>query len=297
MEAGDDGYLRHNLKHVVITATCFAFVLSTVSVGLRILSRRMVRSGLFMDDFLIMLALVFEFGICAAGVVLLYNGLGVHISEVPPNQLTIYLKTLASGSFLYTLCVACIKLSILALYKRLFPIKFMVNSVNFVAALLVLWAFGVCLIGAVTCIPFEKLWNPMIPGGCIDLPKFYYGSQVPNIVSDAVILVMPMRVVWLLPISNKQKTLLSGIFVLGFLTLIFDIVRLVTLIQLSEKGNDVTFPSSVWTCIEPAVGITAACLSNMRPLWALFTKKYWTAPDSTSRGSAVKETLAEYQGR
>lgn len=31
-------------------------------------------------------------------------------------------------------------------------------------------------------------------------------------------------------------------------------------------------PASVWTCIEPAVGITASCLSNMRPLFLALTR-------------------------
>jgi hypothetical protein len=68
-----------------------------------------------------------------------------------------------------------------------------------------------------TCIPTEKLWNPTIPGGCTDLGKFYYGLQIPIIVTDAAILVMPMHTVWGLPISRAQKTGLSIIFVLGFL--------------------------------------------------------------------------------
>lgn len=31
-------------------------------------------------------------------------------------------------------------------------------------------------------------------------------------------------------------------------------------------------PASVWTCIEPAVGITASCLSNLRPLFLALTR-------------------------
>lgn len=147
----------------------------------------------------------------------LYNGLGTHIQLVPPNELVVYMKTLSSGSFLYTACITCVKLSILAFYKRLFPIKPMVLAVNIVGATVLLWCFGVCLIGAVTCIPFRKLWEPTIPGGCIDLAKFYYGLQIPNIVTDAVILVMPLRVVWELQMKRVQKVLLTGIFMLGVL--------------------------------------------------------------------------------
>jgi hypothetical protein len=52
------GYDHDNLRHVVITSTCFAFILSTTAVGFRIISRGINGSGLFLDDWLIILALV-----------------------------------------------------------------------------------------------------------------------------------------------------------------------------------------------------------------------------------------------
>lgn len=61
-------------------------------------------------------------------------------------------------------------------------------------------------------------------------------------------------------------------------TLIFDIIRLVALVELSESGTDITYNqvnASVWTCIEPCVGITAACLSNMRPLFNMLPDVPW----------------------
>lgn len=47
-----------NLHHVVITATCFAFILSTTAVGLRLYSRLLVGSRLYIDDYLMIGALV-----------------------------------------------------------------------------------------------------------------------------------------------------------------------------------------------------------------------------------------------
>ncbi|KAJ5339665.1 hypothetical protein N7452_006393 [Penicillium brevicompactum] len=293
------GYDHDNLRHVVITSTCFAFILSTTAVGFRIISRAINGNGLFLDDWFILLALVFEYGISIAGVVLLYNGLGTHIGEVTPEQLVTYLKTLFTGSILYTCCILFIKLSILALYRRLFPIKSMKVAVNVTSLIVILWAACGILAGCFTCIPTEKLWNPMIEGGCMNLSKFYYGLQIPNIATDAIILVMPMPVVWKLPISKAQKMGLSAIFVLGLLTLAFDIVRLVVLIELASAGADVTYnqvPASVWTCIEPAVGIVAACLANMRPLFKLMHTKVWSRISSryatnsnNSSGSQINE--------
>ncbi|PTU24060.1 hypothetical protein P175DRAFT_0422674, partial [Aspergillus ochraceoroseus IBT 24754] len=264
------GYSHENLRHVVITATSFALVLSTVSLILRLLCRQITRTKWFLDDYLMIIAVIFEYGISFAGVILLYNGLGMHMQYVNNEDLIVYLKVLSTGTFLYTLCITFVKLSILALYKRLFSIRPMVLSVHIVAAIVIFWCYGVCIVGAFICIPLRKLWSPTTPGGCIDLAKFYYGLQIPNIVTDALILVMPMRVVWNLQVPKVQKIMLSGVFMLGFLTLIFDIIRLVALVELSKAGNDITYnqvPASVWTCIEPAVGITAACLSNMRPLF------------------------------
>jgi len=136
---------------------------------------------------------------------------------VPADQLVVYMKTLSSGGFLYTACITCIKLSILAFYKRLFPVKPMVLAVNIVAAVIILWCVGVFITSAVVCVPFRKLWEPTIPGTCIDLAKFYYGLQIPNILTDAIILVMPLRVVWNLKMPRAQRVLLTAIFMLGVL--------------------------------------------------------------------------------
>ncbi|KAL3452696.1 hypothetical protein BJX65DRAFT_292705 [Aspergillus insuetus] len=255
-------YSHDSLRHVVITATSFALSISTIAVVLRLLCRRITKTRWFLDDYLMIGALVFEYGISFAGVVLLYNGLGTHIMLVPADKLVVYMKTLASGGFLYTACITFVKLSILAFYKRLFPVRPMVLAVNTVAAVVILWCVGVFFVSAV----------PTVPGACIDLAQFYYGLQIPNIVTDAIILVMPLRVVWNLKMPRTQRILLMAIFLLGVLTLIFDIIRLVALIELSNSGPDITYNqvnSSVWTCIEPCVGITAACMSNMRPLFNL----------------------------
>lgn len=52
------GYDHDNLRHVVITSTCFAFILSTTAVGFRVISRAINGNGLFLDDWFIILALV-----------------------------------------------------------------------------------------------------------------------------------------------------------------------------------------------------------------------------------------------
>lgn len=78
-----------------------------------------------------------------------------------------------------------------------------------------LWVVGVFVSGALLCIPANKFWDQSIPGACLDPYKFYYGIQVPNILCDLIILLMPVKVVWSLPVPKSQKVLLSGIFLVG----------------------------------------------------------------------------------
>ncbi|KAE8418976.1 hypothetical protein BDV36DRAFT_308230 [Aspergillus pseudocaelatus] len=276
---GDFEHPNQNLRRSIIIALYFAFILSTTAVALRLLARRLNGTRLYLDDYLILIALLFKYG-CSIGVtILLFNGLGSHITMIPQKNLTVYLKIGWSNPLVYTSCIAFIKLSVLALYKRLFSTPRMILAANIVACFVILWALSVCVVGILLCLPVNKFWDPTVPGSCLDSAQYYYGQQIPNILTDVVLLIMPLKCVWALPISRTQRVLLSGVFVTGGLTLIFDIVRLVAMIDLTRSGPDVTYnqvPVVVWTCIEATVGIIAACLPNLKPLFKLSRGSFWS---------------------
>ncbi|PWY78367.1 integral membrane protein [Aspergillus heteromorphus CBS 117.55] len=279
---GDFDHPNERLRRSLIIAICFAFILSTTAVGLRLLARRVTGARLYLDDYLIMIALLFKYGCSIGVVIILFNGIGSHITMIPKKNLTVYFQIGWSNSFVYTCCIAFIKLSILCVYKRLFTAPRMTRAANIVSVIVILWAVSVSLAGVFNCVPVQKFWDRAVEGSCMDTVSYYYGQQIPNILTDMVLLVMPMRSVWSLPISKRQRGLLSGVFLVGILTLIFDIVRLVAMIDLVNAGPDITYnqvPVAVWTCIEAAVGITAACLSHLRPL---FNLKVWSRIRNTT---------------
>lgn len=55
---GDFEHPNEGLRRSITIALVFAFSLSTISVGLRLLARRMSGQKLFLDDWLILVALV-----------------------------------------------------------------------------------------------------------------------------------------------------------------------------------------------------------------------------------------------
>ncbi|CAI7672142.1 unnamed protein product [Penicillium pancosmium] len=90
--SGDFEHPNEQLRWSITVGLVFAFLLSTVAVGLRFLARRLAGGRLYLDDWLMLVALLFKYG-CSIGVTtLLYNGLGSHIDTIPPKNLEWYFK-------------------------------------------------------------------------------------------------------------------------------------------------------------------------------------------------------------
>ena len=93
----------------------------------------------------------------------------------------------------------------------------MTIAVNIVGTIVILWALSVSIAGVLNCVPVHKFWDRAVPGHCVDTVSYYYGQQIPNILTDVVLLIMPLKSVWALPISKAQRLLLSGVFLVGIL--------------------------------------------------------------------------------
>lgn len=117
----------------------------------------------------------------------------------------VFLKVQYTGVILYPFCVAFTKLSILLQYKRLFSGRFFRYAVDALIIITILWCVSVCFTGVFLCTPIKRSWLPETPGNCINLISFYYGLQIPNVVSDAFILLLPLKEVADLQLPAKQK--------------------------------------------------------------------------------------------
>lgn len=121
------------------------------------------------------------------------------------------------------------------------------------------WAISACVASALICIPFHKLWTPGVAGTCINFRAYYVGLQIPNVLTDIFIVVIPLREVFGLTMTRTQKHILVGIFGIAALyeliclfwtctdkhcrTVVFDIIRLVAVVELNRSSEDITSES------------------------------------------------------
>ena len=108
------------------------------------------------------------------------------------------------------------KLAILALYYRLFPKKDFRMIIYILMGILVGLTISTVVTAGVACRPFSANWDPS-PGACINKEAFFIWSSMPNIVTDIIMLVLPIRVVWKLHTTTRLKIGLTLTFAVGSL--------------------------------------------------------------------------------
>lgn len=112
------------------------------------------------------------------------------------------------------------KTSILLLYLRVFvPQQRTKIAYNIYAVILANFGlyFSQMVVTILACTPREKIWNPMTPGHCLNLNLSQEFSAAFNIVSDFIILVLPLHAIWHLQMPRERKFQVSAVFGFGLL--------------------------------------------------------------------------------
>lgn len=131
------------------------------------------------------------------------------------------------------------------MYRRIFPTRFFRFTAVILGAITAMWWISVLLVSIFQCTPVAFAYDKTIiatnpHAHCINTDQFYNGNAIPNIITDVLILALPVREVLRLQIHRPQKTAILGMFMMGGLVVIVSIVRLVQLFKLDLTGPNVT---------------------------------------------------------
>ena len=89
------------------------------------------------------------------------------------------------------------KISMLFLYRRIFPSRRFNILLYVVGVVTILWWLASLLLIIFTCRPVQFFWDKTIPGGhCANDFIVLYGVAGPNILTDVAVLVMPLPILW-----------------------------------------------------------------------------------------------------
>ncbi|UPK96631.1 hypothetical protein LCI18_007566 [Fusarium solani-melongenae] len=289
-------------------AAIATYVMVMLIVPLKIWCRKktggLARLGL--DDTLSVVTLVFANVFFYITMIGLRPYLGRHVgTDVSMEQVVDFLRYLFAASLTYVFAIAFIKLTILALYWKLFSITARV-PIAILFSSVVIWMVVLVFVATFSCNPVEKQWNILIEHGrCMEQKPVYLGGSLPNVIIDFVLVGMPLPSVFRLNIPLGRRLILAGMFTLGFFICIVSIIRLTIVMSIRTDDRNVTYnlrDFMLWSTVEINIGLVCACLPSMRPLLQviglsrLFSTGRGTSEPSGPTGNSSSYPLSRTEG-
>ncbi|KAL2801594.1 hypothetical protein BJX63DRAFT_442175 [Aspergillus granulosus] len=271
-----------------VGAGFIAFI--SVVMAARVYVRLVMLHALGTDDILMLVGTIFGFGLSGASMAAAYYGIGRHYYNIPEEDYVPMMKSIYSTRLLYVLSLLFVKMSLLIFYLRLDPrraMKWTVYALLFVVVGVSIASF--CVL-AFSCFPPAKFWDltGAAAGKCMDPVQqqiFYEANGILNIITDVLIYIVPIPMLWGVRISKRRKCAILGVFGLGILSVAAGGVRYDSVHKLAHNPDQVYYlaDSLNWCSIE----IYVAIFCGSAPALSVLVKTYAPAilGSSGSRGS------------
>ncbi|KAI1340212.1 hypothetical protein F5Y15DRAFT_51707 [Xylariaceae sp. FL0016] len=264
----DPSVLPHDAKgHYVIIAGAITNSLAFAVLIARLYTRYFIINQMGVDDLMAVLSMVATIGMNVSQCINATGSLGRHMYDLNfPVDFPIFLKLFWINEIWYNIAMFFIKMTFLFQYYRVFR-QVQAMRITYVVAMVLIggWCLGQILAVIFACIPIDGFWDKSIDAKCQDQQTGVYLNAVGVLVTDLIILFLPLPSLMKLKLPGSQKVALLGIFSIGIFTSTISIVRLTTLSGGSDFTYD-TWSSACWSIAELCSGIMAAALATIRPL-------------------------------
>ncbi|KAI1119161.1 hypothetical protein F5Y14DRAFT_460476 [Nemania sp. NC0429] len=266
----------------VITAATVISLLDIVAVSLRFWARRKQKEKLKVDDWLMIPSVIL---VTAIGISIVY-GVAKHSiaypTEIPPDFngdpldiVTSQITIQWAFDLMLPLAFGCIKASFLFFYRRIFVVDRNSSTNYLFAGLIILVALSSVAFffaSLFQCgLNFSALWGSTadIVQNCVDTMHLVLSVCITGFILDLIIIITPIPLVWKLNLSLTKKISVIGVFLLGSVSIVASLLRLINLARLVGQGFTgdgllVVTQYLYWGVVESGVAIVAACLPTLQ---------------------------------
>ncbi|KAH7211923.1 hypothetical protein DER44DRAFT_659444 [Fusarium oxysporum] len=233
----------HTHLVMVILVVCFALCVSILFVALRFWCRCIIGFS-YWDDAAAVMALLCIIGMGSCILTLVPLGLNDPTGTLPEDKTTPFYKIVT-----------------LSYWRSAYLGAIMV---------VVLWNICQILIFFLQCAPLEAVWNRDLRMKCVTnrLELAYVCAGI-NILTDLVVAILPLPVIWKLNLRRSQKIALSTVFGLGCFSIALAIVRIKWVETWSLTTWDIVRPQ-LWALAEVTSALVCACIPTFKPLLSKF---------------------------
>ncbi|KIL90013.1 hypothetical protein FAVG1_06751 [Fusarium avenaceum] len=271
-----------------VVGTCIIltrFAVRFKTVGLR---------GLQGDDFFSVLVLLF-YTVDAFTVHLIYHlgtnieaGVAAQSHQLTQHEISEYekgSKLQLAAWYAYTALIWSLKGTMLCFFSRMtigtwhnvfVKTVSILSAVSYVAVFLTI-TFG--------CFPTQKNWQVVPNPGLVCSFKMqnFLVTTVLNVLTDGLILCIPMPLLWKLQVPMRKKIVIGLLLSSGAFVIAAAITRVV--LTLADNPSAITINS--WGVRETIVGILTVNIPVLRPL---FSKSFWSGQSASEISSSYRTT-------
>ena len=127
------------------------------------------------------------------------------------------IQSVITGEVMNCIGFVFTKSSVLLFYHRLFPGRTFRNILIGVGIIVLSWGISGTCVAIFECVPITTMWELGVDGRCIDIGLAALILTCVNVVTDVVLLCLPLQRIWQLQMSRVQKGQIGGMFALGAL--------------------------------------------------------------------------------
>ncbi|KAK4040871.1 hypothetical protein C8A01DRAFT_15327 [Parachaetomium inaequale] len=292
----------------IVVCVVLTWLIGAVFVALRFYVRGwLLHNAIGVEDWLIVVALVFS-GATSAGIIeQTVYGMGRHFLDIDPAAMTPMMRAGWYIVLWYMLSLLATKTAILLLYLRILRFQHARYAV-WAALLLVLATNGIWTLYTVltACTPLRAFWGFTLllqleeggagAGAVCRPPRDWFVNTALHIGTDTLLYALPLPVVARLRGGGggaRQKMALYGVLALGLFVVAVSAVRLWDLT--AQYGRvDYTYDNTsiaYLTVVEINAAIACACCMTLRPLVNRWFPKLWSARGSAEGGQGRDEEM------
>ncbi|PQK12406.1 hypothetical protein BB8028_0003g10230 [Beauveria bassiana] len=195
------------------------------------------------------------------------HGYGMHKADLSKDDLHMALKFffIAQAPCKITNCLN--KVAMIMIYLRQFPSSRFRVAAFTTLGVVVLGSVGSICATIFQCVPVAGAWDESIEAKCIHFGHFWVANSVMNILTNVMMIALPIPMVQKLKLGKHDKAMLFGLFLLGGFVTITSILRTTSVQHPLKNRMDITFDFStrgIWTLIEANLGTIIPCLVVLR---------------------------------
>jgi len=205
-------------------------------------------------------------------------------------------------TFVFTLtyiwALAALKLSQLFLYKRAFSLQLR-YWIYLVGAIVLIWGLVFTFVFIFLCDPVSQQWTLQRIGHCMDQITMLKCLIMTNVLTDLMIVILPMWTVWQLQMRMAEKVAVLSCFAIGLACVVIGIVRFWQIYVIDLLGNFTGTSLTTFTLCTVELMLAGICISipMLRPFYLRWRQTHKSSSSASGGMSGLHSEPVSLKGQ